>query len=433
MNKAIFCLSIIVCTLFFTLTACISPREMDALQKNLKKINRDITQISSEIGKLNSEIGKITNEINRDIGQVKSEIDKLNSEIDKIPDELGKLTAELANINTQFQQKMSIVEETRKGQVDIKKTLSDIDRIMETGRKNQADIKTDMGSLSDELQQVTSKIDEYVHLIDNLNQKLDSIDVRLTQLSEIYKTTIEKSKKEELTTKDIYQKLNSLGVGLNSLQSELAPVKTEINSLNEKVKELVEREEVSTNKRDIVKPSIKDKSEVNPPVENSNKEERKNISDLPRFLAEQLKELPASAEEPSAAESRLIVALKPEELYKTAYSDYLKGSFRLAITGFRDYMEKYPDTGLAGNSQYWIAESYYSMDDYEMAVLEFNKVINKYPKNTKTPSAMLKIAYSKVRLNQVTNAISVFNDIIKKYPNSDEARLSKERLKSIKK
>src|SRR3989338_565883 len=403
-------LSIITCILFFTLTACISPREMDTLQKNIKKINRDITQISSEIGRLNSEIGKTT-------------------------DELGRLTGELTNINTQFQQKMSIVEETRRGQDDIKKTLSDIDRIMETGRKNQADIKMDMSSLSDELQQVTSRIDEYVHLIDNLNQKLDSIDVRLTQLSEIYKTTIEKSKKEELTTKDIYQKLNSLGVGLNSLQSEVAPVKAEINSLNEKVTELVEREreEVSTKKRGIVKPAIKKKSEVNPPVENSNKEEKKNISDLPRFLAGQLKELPASAEEPSATESRLIVALKPEELYKTAYSDYLKGSFQLAITGFRDYIEKYPDTGLAGSSQYWIAESYYSMSDYEMAVSEFNEVINKYPKNAKTPSAMLKIAYSKVRLNQVTDAISVFNDIIKKYPNSDEARLSKERLKSIKK
>lgn len=380
-------LSIIICTLFFTLTACISPREMDALQKNIKKINRDIKQTSSEIGRLNSEIGKITNEINRDIGQVKSEIDRLNSEIGKIPDEIGRLTAELSNINTQFQQKMSIVEETRKGQLDIKKTLSDIDRIMETGRKNQADIKMDMSSLSDELQQVTSRIDEYIHLIDNLNQKLDSIDVRLTQLSEIYKTTVEKSKKDELTIKDIYQKLNSL----------------------------------------------KEKSEVKPPVENSTKEEKKNISALPEFPAEQLKELPASAEEPSASESRLIVSLKPEELYKTAYSDYLKGSFQLAITGFRDYIEKYPDTGLAGSSRYWIAESYYSIGDYEMAVLEFNEVIDKNPKNAKTPSAMLKIAYSKVRLNQVTDAISVFNDIIKKYPNSDEAMLSKERLKSIKK
>jgi len=407
---------------------------MDTLQKNIKKINRDITQISSEIGRLNSEIGKTTNGINRDIGQVKSEIDRLNSEIGKIPDELGRLTGELTNINTQFQQKMSIVEETRRGQVDIKKTLSDIDRILETGRKNQADIKIDMSSLSDELQQVTSKIDEYVYLIDNLNQKLDSIDIRLTQLSEIYKTTVEKSKKEELTTKDIYQKLNSLGGGLNSLQSELVSVKTEINSLDEKVTGLAERgKDVSTKKKGIVKPPIKEKSEMKPPVENSNKEEKKNISALPGFPAEQLKELPASAEEPSAAESRLIVALKPEELYKTAYSDYLKGSFQLAITGFRDYIEKYPDTGLAGSSQYWIAESYYSMSDYEMAVSEFNEVINKYPKNAKTPSAMLKIAYSKVRLNQVTDAISVFNDIIKKYPNSDEARLSKERLKSIKK
>jgi tol-pal system protein YbgF len=356
-------------------------------------------------------------------------IKEINTEMGKLNSEVGKLSVELKNIN----QKTGVVEETRTEQTDIKKLLSNIDRVMETSRKNQADIRTDMDNLGDNLQQVTSKIDEYVYRIGALNQRLDSIDVRLAQLSDIYKTTTEKGKKEDQTVKEIHQKVNFIGAGLISLQTDLIGVKTEINSLNEKFKVLADKGKEQLKKKDKkTSPPPKKKEEAQQTPAEDIKEEGKT-PETPIPPQEAAAELPSPPKEPALTEPPPIVALKPEEVYKTAYSDYLKGSFQLAIAGFRGYIENFPDTELAGNSQYWIAECYYSTMDYEMAISEFNEVVNKYPNNTKVPSAMLKIAYSKIKLNKQDEAAAQLKEIIEKYPASDEARLAKERLKSTEK
>jgi len=71
--------------------------------------------------------------------------------------------------------------------------------------------------------------------------------------------------------------------------------------------------------------------------------------------------------------------------------------------------------------------------DYEMAISEFNEVVSKYPNNSKVPSAMLKIAYAKIKLNKHDEATAQLKEIIERYPNSDEAKLSKERLKPAEK
>lgn len=276
----------------FFLAGCVASREMETLQKNIKEINTDI-------GKLNSEF--------------------------------GKLSVELRNIN----QKTDVVEETRTEQTDIKKILSNIDRVLETNRKNQADLRTDMDNLGDGLQQVTSKIDEYVYRISTLNQRLDSIDVRLTQLSDIYKATTEKGKKEDLTVKEIHQKLNSIGTGLASLQTDLVGVKTEINSLNEKMKALAEKQKEQPKKKDKKTPAPSKKKETPKTPAEDIKEESK-IPETPIPVQEGAAEIPSPSTEPAIAESPPVVALKPEDAYKTAYSDYLKGSFQLAISGFRN-------------------------------------------------------------------------------------------------
>ncbi|MBI3813081.1 MAG: tol-pal system protein YbgF [Nitrospinae bacterium] len=401
-----------ILVVIFLLTGCATSKEReDLLMKSIKEINKDIVQINSELGKSNSEIGK------------------LNSEI-------GKLNIEVGNISSQLQQKTGVVEETRTGQMDIKKILSDTGKVLETSKKNQADLKMEMTTLSDGLQQISSKTDEYVYRISNLTQRLDSIDARLNQLSEIYKTTIaERGKKEDMAVKDTNQKLNSLGSGLVSVQSELSSIKIEIKSVNEKAAEIIERDKEALRKKGIKTTSVfkkKPAAEGAAAVEAPKKEESKTIPEPPASPQSQTAELPLPVGESIPAESQPIVAMKPEDVYKTAYSDYLKGSFQLAVSGFRSYIEKFPDTELAGNSQYWIAECYYSTGDYEMAISEFNEVINRYPRNTKVTSSMLKIAYSKIKLNQMPDAAAQLRELIKKYPNSDEARLAKERLKAIK-
>ncbi len=54
-------------------------------------------------------------------------------------------------------------------------------------------------------------------------------------------------------------------------------------------------------------------------------------------------------------------ALQPQDIYQAAYIDFSKGSYSLAIAGFREFLRRYPDHELAGSAQYWIGEAYLSL------------------------------------------------------------------------
>ncbi len=47
----------------------------------------------------------------------------------------------------------------------------------------------------------------------------------------------------------------------------------------------------------------------------------------------------------------------PQDAYQAAYIDFSKGSYLIAITGFREFLRRYPDHSLAGRAQYWVGEA----------------------------------------------------------------------------
>jgi len=86
------------------------------------------------------------------------------------------------------------------------------------------------------------------------------------------------------------------------------------------------------------------------------------------------------------------------DVYQAAYIDFSKGGYQLAITGFRDFLRRFPDHKLADNAQYWIGESYLALahsyanagqqedkatQALEEAVREFRRVITNYPRGTR--------------------------------------------------
>lgn len=119
----------------------------------------------------------------------------------------------------------------------------------------------------------------------------------------------------------------------------------------------------------------------------------------------------------------------PNQIYQAAYLDYTKGNYDLAIAGFKDYLNKFPEAEFAGNAQYWIAESLYSMGKYDEAVPEFDKVITKYASSPKVPGALLKKGYALDALKRPKDAKEAYQELIKKYPDSEAAKLAEERLK----
>jgi tol-pal system protein YbgF len=121
----------------------------------------------------------------------------------------------------------------------------------------------------------------------------------------------------------------------------------------------------------------------------------------------------------------------PESLYQTAYNDYLRGNFDLAILGFRQYLETFPTTDLADNAAYWIGESYYRQGKFGEAVRELDTVLNQYPSSDKTASALLRKGYAHVEMGEQAKGVVHFQHVIRRFPGSDEANLARQQLLAL--
>ncbi|HEX9150008.1 MAG TPA: tol-pal system protein YbgF [Thermoanaerobaculia bacterium] len=139
----------------------------------------------------------------------------------------------------------------------------------------------------------------------------------------------------------------------------------------------------------------------------------------------------ANTQSPPATESVVRPAAGPAELYDTAYADYTKARYALAIQGFQEYLGTYPNTDLSDNAQYWIGESHYAQKKYRDAIVDFDRLLKDFPKSDKAPAALLKKGYALLELGQKAESVVSLQYVIHEYPSSEEARLARARLKSI--
>ena len=134
-----------------------------------------------------------------------------------------------------------------------------------------------------------------------------------------------------------------------------------------------------------------------------------------------------------------------EQAYQTAYLDFTKGNFPLAVSGFREFVRRFPDSPLADKAQYWIGESYFSLarasadagraaeatKGLEQAVQEFRRVVLNYPRAEKVPTAIYKEALALLELKQTNLAQARLRYLLEHFPQSEEAPLAKERLANL--
>lgn len=121
----------------------------------------------------------------------------------------------------------------------------------------------------------------------------------------------------------------------------------------------------------------------------------------------------------------------PLEMYQSAYRDYQRGNYDLAISGFRDFLQKNSKSDLADNAAYWIGESLYSQKKYRDAIEQFDSVVNDYPKSDKVPSALLKKGYSYINLGEKSRAIVQLQYVVHEHPRSPEAAKARDELKKL--
>jgi tol-pal system protein YbgF len=122
---------------------------------------------------------------------------------------------------------------------------------------------------------------------------------------------------------------------------------------------------------------------------------------------------------------------KQEELYQLAYQDMIRGDYEQAILSFKNFLQKYPESELADNAQYWLGECYAASGDTEKAIIELEKVIKNFPQGNKVPSSLYKLGIIYLNKKNKNKAKEYFQRLIKEYPNTNEAKLAKEKLKEF--
>jgi tol-pal system protein YbgF len=121
-----------------------------------------------------------------------------------------------------------------------------------------------------------------------------------------------------------------------------------------------------------------------------------------------------------------------KELYDTAYGAFQGRQFESSRQLFRSLLKSFPKSKLAGNAQYWIAETYYNQRDYENAILEYDKVVSQYPSSGKVAAAYLKMGFAFFEINEKKDARAFFERVVQDFPNSPEAALAKKKLATMK-
>lgn len=102
-----------------------------------------------------------------------------------------------------------------------------------------------------------------------------------------------------------------------------------------------------------------------------------------------------------------------------------------AITAFNDFLVKYPESDLASNAQYWLAEAHYVSQQNAEALIAFNKVIQSYPQSPKVPGALYKIGRLEYVAGNKDAAKVSLERLTKEYPQSAATGLAKQLLLRI--
>lgn len=117
--------------------------------------------------------------------------------------------------------------------------------------------------------------------------------------------------------------------------------------------------------------------------------------------------------------------------YQAAFELLKEQRYEPAALAFRQFLVSFPDSQLADNAQYWLAESYYVTDQFDEALSQFEVVIKDYPRSRKVPDALLKMGYCHYELEQWEAARAALSRVQEEYSDTTAARLAEQRIKRM--
>ena len=132
------------------------------------------------------------------------------------------------------------------------------------------------------------------------------------------------------------------------------------------------------------------------------------------------------------AEQNILPNETPEKQYEFATSFLKVGDYSMAERAFREFVMTNPNHKLAGNAQYWYAETFRIRQLYTDAATAYLEGYQKYPKGEKAPINLLKLGVSMVQIGEKEQGCKMIVGVEKQYPKANQSILQKAKYESKK-
>ena len=124
-------------------------------------------------------------------------------------------------------------------------------------------------------------------------------------------------------------------------------------------------------------------------------------------------------------EEKILPKANPKEQYNFATSLLKQGDYTTAERALREFVIDNPEHSLAGNAQYWYAETFRIRQLYTDAASAYLEGYQKYPKSEKAAINLLKLGVSLVQIGEKDQGCLMIKGVKKEYPKAKQSVLQK--------
>ena len=132
------------------------------------------------------------------------------------------------------------------------------------------------------------------------------------------------------------------------------------------------------------------------------------------------------------SEEKILPKESPKKQYEFATSFLKVGDYSTAERAFREFVQSNPEHDLAGNAQYWYAETFRIRQLYTDAASAYLEGYQKYPKGEKAPINLLKLGVSMIQIGEKDQGCKMINGVENQYPEANQSVIQKAKYESQK-
>ena len=280
----------------------------------------------------------------------------------------------------------------------IRKDLKTLEKAVYSGSTNTQNSNNLDGNSEDVLTRHLLKLSEIENQFQELTNKFEEINFKLDKIS----NRLSKVQADnQLRFQDIENSLSLVGT------DKKITLKT--------AKQLKESLPGSSQPQDLGSISYKD-------MENGEKTQKiQSVNTTASIVTEEFQ-----------AEEKILPDETPEKQYEFATSFLKVGDYTTAERAFREFVITNPENQLAGNAQYWYAETFRIRQLYTDAASAYLEGYQKYPKGDKAPINLLKLGVSMVQIGEKKQGCKMIEGVEKQYPKANQSVLQKAKYESKK-